>query len=134
MKFRHPVLIAASGLVAAGAAVTLPAAVASAATPTSVVVNGHCSGTSVDNLQVQREDTGQLSVDYGVDMARHTPGVVWKVTESRNGTTFVSTNVRTLADGSFSITRLLAPRAGTNTIVGKATSQTGETCTLTASI
>jgi hypothetical protein len=38
--------------------------------------------------------------------------VLWKVTESRNGTTFVSTNVRTLADGSFSITRLLAPRAG----------------------
>jgi hypothetical protein len=134
MKFRHPVLIAASGLVAAGAAVTLPAVAVSAATPASAVVNGHCTGTSVDNLQVQREDTGQVSVDYGVDMAKHTAGVVWKVTESRNGTTFVSRNVRTLADGSFSITRLLAPRAGINTIVGTATSQTGETCTLTASI
>jgi len=134
MKFRHPVLIAASGLLAASAAVTLPALAVSAATPANVVVNGHCSGTSVDNLQVQREDTGQLSVDYGVDMARHTPGVLWKVTESRNGTTFVSKNVHTLADGSFSISRLLAPRAGINTIVGTATSQTGETCTLTASI
>ena len=135
MKFRHPVLIAASGLLAAGAAVTLPALAVSAATPANVVVNGHCSGTSVDNLQVQREDTGQLSVDYGVDMARHTPGVVWKVTGSDNGTTFVSTSVRTIADGSFSITRVIVPRPGTNTIVGTATSaQTGETCTLTASI
>jgi hypothetical protein len=135
MKPRHPLLIAASGLVAAGAAVLLPAAAASAATPTSVVKSGHCSGTSVDNLQVQREDTGRLSVDYGVDMARHIRGVVWKVTESDNGTTFVSTSVRTIADGSFSVTRVIVPRPGTNTIVGTATSAlTGETCKLTASI
>ena len=134
MHFRHPVLIAASGLLAAGAAVTVPALAVSAATPASVVVNGRCSGTSVDNLQLQREDTGQISVDYGVDMARPTPGVLWHVTETRNGTTFVSGYVRTLADGSFSISRLLAPRAGINTFVGTATSQTGEHCALRASI
>jgi hypothetical protein len=135
MSLRPSVLIAASSLLAAGAAASLLVGVASASTPTSVVVSGHCSGRSVDNLQVQREDTGRLSVDFGVDMARHRSGVAWKVTETDNGKTFVSTTVRTVADGSFSVTRVITPQPGSNTIVGTATSaNSGETCTLSASI
>jgi hypothetical protein len=101
---------------------------------TGVTVNGHCSGTSVYSLQVQREDTGKLSVDWGVDMARHLRGVAWKVTEANNGTVFVNKTVTTIADGSFSITRLLAPQP-TNHVKASATNRaTGETCTASATV
>jgi len=68
-------------------------------------------------------------------MARHTAGVPWKVTESDNGTTFVSTTTKTISDGSFSISRLIAPKAGTNTVVGKAVNLvTHETCAIKGSL
>jgi hypothetical protein len=105
--------LAGLGLVAA-----LPAASASAA-PSSVDINRHW-GTSVANIQVQREDTGGLSVDFGVDMANHSAGVPWKVTITRNGKLVASTTARTIADGSFSITRVLTPVPGTNAFVAHA--------------
>ena len=87
-------------LIALPAALTLGtlgiAAPAHAATPTGVVVNRHCSNTSLGNLQLQREDTGKISVDFGVDMARHTAGVTWKVKETRNGVVFVNRSTRTI--------------------------------------
>jgi hypothetical protein len=99
-----------------------------------VIVNGHCSGSSLYSLQVQKEDTGKISVDWGVDMARHTAGVAWHVTEADNGRGFVNTTVKTIADGSFSITRLLAPQA-TNKITASAhNAATGETCSAHATI
>lgn len=112
----------------------VPVAAASAA-GNSVVVNAKCSGTSMSNLQIQREDTGKLSVDFGVDMARHVAQVPWKVTETQNGTTFVSTVQKTIADGSFSITRVLNPMAGTNTIAATAVNtKTGESCAISGSL
>ena len=112
----------------------MPVATAGAATP-PVNITAKCSGTSMVNLQLQREDTGKLSVDFGVDMARHRAGVQWRVTETDNGTTFVSKTAKTIRDGSFSITSLLTPQAGLNTVTGTAVNATsGETCTLTASI
>lgn len=137
MSKRRVTNVLLPGLIGLGAiaAATVPASIASAATPKSVVVNGHCSGTSLDNLQLQREDTGKLSIDFGVDMARHVKGVPWTVTETDNGTVIVNTTVHTIRDGSFSITRVVLPKAGTNTVVGKATNPvTGESCSISASI
>ncbi len=124
----HFVISGAIGVAGLGSVAAIPVAAASAATG-SVTVDAKCSGSSVGNLQVQREDTGKLSVDFGVDMARHTAGVSWKVTESDNGSVFVTSVARTISDGSFSITRLIAPKPGTNAVVAKAVNPlTGETC------
>jgi hypothetical protein len=128
------VVSGAIGVAGLGAVSVIPTAAASATT-SSVNINAKCSGSSVSNLQVQREDTGKLSVDFGVDMARHVAGVPWKVTESDNGTVFVNATLRTISDGSFSATRLIGPKAGTNTIAAKAVnSLTGETCKISASL
>jgi hypothetical protein len=99
------------------------------------IVNGRCSGTSLYSLQVQKEDTGQISVDWGVDMARHTAGVAWHVTVADNGRGFVNATVKTIADGSFSLTGLLPPQA-TNKITAWASNPlTRETCSAsTASV
>ena len=124
----------AVGFAGLGAAIAVPVAAAGAATP-PVNITAKCSGTSTVNLQLQREDTGKLSVDFGVDMARHKAGVQWKVIETDNGRTFVNKTARTIQDGSFSITSLLTPHAGLNSVTGTAVkATTGETCTLMASI
>jgi hypothetical protein len=128
-------LVIAGSVAAGGLAVAVvPAATAGAAT-TPVNTTVKCSGTSIANLQLQREDTGKLGIDFGVDMVRHKAGVQWAVTETDNGTTFVSTTAKTIRDGSFSITRLLTPAAGANTVVGTATNPlTGETCTVSGTV
>ena len=115
-RLNRLVATGAAGLAGLVLVAALPAASASAVA-NSVNVTRKCAGTSVANLQVQREDTGQLSVDFGVDMAKHTAGVPWKVKETRNGKMFMSTPVKTISDGSFSITRALKPVAGTNAFV-----------------
>jgi hypothetical protein len=132
MNFRRLALIALPAALTLG---TLgPALPTHAATPTPVNITRHCTKTSMVNLQLQREDTGQISVDFGVDMARHQPGVTWKVKETRNGVTFVNRTARTIADGSFSISSLLTPRP-VNHIVATATNPTsGETCTISATL
>lgn len=124
-------LSAAFGLAGIGIVATVPPA--DAATP-SVTVNAKCSGHSVVNLQLQREDNGALGVDFGVDMARHKAGVVWKVVETRNGTAFVTTSVKTVSDGSFSISSVLSS-PGTTTVAGKAVNAaSGETCSISSTI
>jgi hypothetical protein len=106
-----------------------------AATPTDVVVSGHCSKTSLTDLQVGREDNGQLSIDFGVDMARHRAGVSWTVRETDNGVLLTSATMHTIADGSWSLTRLITPRRGANHIVATARNpRTGETCRLIATL
>ncbi len=117
------------------AALVLPAAIAFSAfssihahAATGTTVNGHCSGTSVYSLQVQREDTGKLSVDWGVDMARHRSGVTWNVTEADNGKVFVKQSVRTISDGSFSITRLIPPQSKNHITASATNPATGEKC------
>ncbi len=128
------ILVGAVGAAGLGTFAVLPATQVGAAT-SSININAKCSGTSVADLQVQREDTGKLSIDFGVDMARHTAGVPWKVTVSNNGSVFMNTTTKTISDGSFSISRLIAPKAGTNTVVGKATNLvTHETCKITGSL
>jgi len=132
MKFRRLALIALPAALIVGTVGTaLPA---HAATPTAVVVNRHCSKTSVANLQLQREDTGQISVDFGVDMARHTVGVPWKIKESRNGVVFMNRTARTIGDGSFSSSSLLAPKSVNHIVAIAHNPVTGETCTISATV
>ena len=133
-RLNRLVATGAAGLAGLVLVAALPAASASAAT-NSVNVTRKCAGTSVANLQVQREDTGQLSVDFGVDMAKHTAGVPWKVKETRNGKMFVSTPVKTISDGSFASLGALKPVAGTNAFVVYAVNtRTGQTCSITGSL
>jgi hypothetical protein len=129
-RFNRLIATGAVGLAGLGLVAAFPAASASAA-PTSLNINRNW-GTSVANIQVQREDTGLLSVDFGVDMAKHTAGVPWKVTLTRNGKLFASATVRTMSDGSFSITRALTPVLGTNTFVAHAVNtRTGQAWSIT---
>ena len=111
---------------------------ASAATrphASSVNVTVPCSQGSLGNLQVQREDNGQLSIDVGVDMARHSAGVAWKVKVTDNGTVVANSIVRTVSDGSFSVTRLLSPKAGANHVVFTATNlKSHETCSIQGTV
>jgi hypothetical protein len=117
-RFNRLIATGALGLAGLGLVAVLPVTAASAA-PSSVNINRNW-GTSVANIQVQREDTGLLSVDFGVDMAKHGAGVPWKVTITRNGKLVASTTAKTISDGSFSITRVLTPVPGTNTFVARA--------------
>ncbi len=126
-------LTATAGLLAAGG--VMSGTPAGAATPTQINVNAKCSKTSWANLQVGREDTGKLSIDFGVDMAAHRAGVVWKATVTDNTSSVFSGTVKTISDGSFSVTRLVTPSAGPNKVTGKATNlSTGETCTVTGTL
>jgi hypothetical protein len=132
MNIRRLALIALPAALIVGTVGTaLPA---HAASPTAVVVNRHCAGKSVANLQLQREDTGQISVDFGVDMARHTTGVPWKIKESRNGTVFVDRTLRTIRDGSFSTSSLLAPKSVNHIAATARNRVTGEICTISTTL
>jgi len=120
------------GLVAVGATT------ASASTrpkASSINLNAACSKGSLGNLQVQREDTGKLSIDVGVDMTRHTAGIPWTFRVTDNGSTVATGTTRTIGDGSFSISKLMWPKGGTNHIVFTAkNTKTGETCKLVGSV
>jgi hypothetical protein len=129
-------LIVAGTVAAGGAAgLTTLAAGQSGAAGSAVNITAKCTGTSAGNLQIQRERAHTLSVDFGVDMARHKAGVQWKVAETDNGSTFVSTTAKTIRDGSFSITKQVTSAAAANTVVGTAVNPaTGETCSITGTL
>jgi len=118
--------------------VAIGATSALAATPkaaSSVNLTSACSKGSLGNLQVQREDTGKLSIDVGVDMARHLAKVPWHVKVVDNNVTIMNSNVLTASDGSFSLTRLISPRAGSNHVTFHATNlKTGEVCTISGTV
>jgi hypothetical protein len=134
-KIQTVTTLAVAGAMSLGAA-GAGASVAAASTKVSSVNNSaKCTKGSVDNLQIQREDTGQLSIDMGVDMSRHLSGVPWRVKAYDNGSLITKATVRTVSDGSFSITRLISPKAGSNHVVFYATNlRTGETCRLNGTV
>jgi hypothetical protein len=100
-----------------------------AATKLAVTGNGTCSLGSRSNLQVQREDNGKLSIDFGVDMVTHVAGVKWTYRVTDNRSAVMKGTSSTVTDGSFSVTRAITPRTGPNHIVATAkNSATGETC------
>jgi len=119
-------LIIPVSLVTALAAGVVPA---QAAAKPAVTRNSPCSKGSTGNLQVQREDNGMLSIDFGVDMVTHTPSVNWTYRVMDNRSVVMKGTTSTIADGSFSVTRAIAPLTGTNHIVATArNTTTGETC------
>lgn len=129
----HALLALSVAFALAGTGIVATVPTADAATP-SDTVTARCSGHSVVNLQLQREDNGALSADFGVDMARHKAGVAWKVTETRNGAAILTTSVKTVSDGSFSISSLLSS-PGHTAIAGTASdAASGETCSITTTI
>ncbi len=111
---------------------TVAVGVTAAGAATSPVnVSGSCSQASVSNLQIQREDSGRLSIDVGVDMALHHAGVPWRVTVTANGHVVDRVTTATQKDGSFSISHYVAPTVGTNHVAFRARNlTTGETCVL----
>jgi hypothetical protein len=116
------------GLAAVGASV---ASAASAQGRSLINLTKTCSKGSVGNLQVQREDTGQFSIDVGVDMSRHIAGIAWSFRLTDRGAPVVVGTARTIGDGSFSVSRLMWPKAGANHFVFTAKNpKTGETCKL----
>ena len=111
------------------AAVTAGAIPAQAAAKPAVTRNSTCSMGSLSNLQVQREDNGTLSIDFGVDMVTHTSGVNWTYRVVDNRSVVMRGTGSTIADGSFSVTRALTLMTGSNHIVATAkNAATGETC------
>ena len=119
-------LIIPATLVTVLAAGAIPA---QAAAKPAVTRNGTCSLGSLSNLQVQREDNGTISIDFGVDMVTHTSGVKWAYRVVDNRSVVMRGSTTTIADGSFSVTRATTPLTGSNHIVAIARNAvTGETC------
>ena len=120
------------GLAAVGASA---ASASTRSKASSINLSAACSKGRLGNLQLQREDTGKLSIDVGVDMTRHTAGIPWSFKVTDNGTTVASGTARTIGDGSFSISRLMWPKGGANHFVFTAKNlKTGETCRLTGTV
>jgi hypothetical protein len=110
--------------------VALVTAVAAGAIPAQAATrNSTCSLRSLSNLQVQREDNGRLSIDFGVDMVTHRSGVHWTYRVVDNRSVVMRGTASTIADGSFSVTRAITRLTGSNHIVATAKNPaTGETC------
>jgi hypothetical protein len=96
-------------------------------------VSGSCSKGSHWKLKAGPRDSG-IETEFEVDSNRN--GQVWSVRMTDNGTqVFAGTRTTVAPSGSFSVSRHIANRAGTDTIVAKASNaKTGETCTGTVRI
>jgi len=90
---------------------------------------GSCSGATSAKLKLSPEN-GRIEVEFEVDQNRS--GVRWEVTLKRNGAK-VATASRTTggASGSFELRRVLAGGNGDKFTV-RAVSQSGETCSASA--
>ena len=136
-KMQKLTTVALAGSMSLGMA-AIGASAASAAThprASSINLTAACSKGSLGNLQVQREDTGRLSIDVGVDMTRHTAGIPWTFKVTDNGSIVASGTARTIGDGSFSVSKLLWPKGGANHFVFTAKNlKTGETCKLSGAV
>jgi hypothetical protein len=117
---------------AASAALLAYAGVASAKDG-DVRAAGKCSGSSTSKIKLAPRD-GAIEAEFEVDQNRN--GVVWNVTLTQNGTRVFKGSAMTKApSGSFEVRRILANRAGSDRIVGKAVNRaTGETCAASATV
>jgi hypothetical protein len=89
-------------------------------------VSGHCTADSSAKLKIKHDD-GRLETEFEVDQNRD--GVRWTVRISRNGKSVVKTSATTKApSGSFSVERRIGDPVGSDRIVAKATSPSGEVC------
>jgi hypothetical protein len=98
-----------------------------------IVVAGKCSAGANSKLKVGPRD-GRFEVEFEVD--ENANGRVWDVSLSDNGVSVFKGAARTAApSGSFEVRRVIANRAGRDTIRATAKSRTtGQTCSATVAI
>ena len=118
---------------AATAALVATTAGPASAKDGDVRVPGKCTAGAKSNLKIGARD-GRLEVEFEVD--ENVNGRVWDVTLSDNGATVAKGAARTVApSGSFEFRRVVANRAGKDTIRAIARSRTtGQTCSAAASV
>ncbi len=121
-------ILAAAGLTLSLALGALLIPVAAAAKGGDAVrVTGSCTGHSTSKLKA-KHDNGRIEVEFEVDQNRN--GKVWRVKLWDDGVrVFAGYRTTVAPSGSFSLSRRIANRAGTDTIVAKATNlKSGEVC------
>jgi hypothetical protein len=128
---RRSALSAMSVAILAGAALSMPGAVA--AKGTAIIRTGNCSAASDWKLKVKPDD-GRLELEFEVD--QNPNGKTWNVVLRHNGTQFWSGRKVTKApSGSFSVTKLANSSPGTDSFSARASNPvTGEVCQGTISI
>lgn len=124
--------------IAAAALAGLALAASFGATPANakagdVRVAGTCNTGATTKLKLGLRDGG-IETETEVDSNRN--GQVWSVRMRQNGVLVLNTTATTRApSGSFSVRKVLANKAGTDTIqVTSRNAATGQTCTATARI
>ena len=122
--------ITAAGI---GALFLLTSGAAAGAKAGDVRTSGRCTGASTWKLKLKTGD-GALEAEAEVDQNRN--GVRWTVWLDDNKVrVFTGTAVTKAPSGSFSVSRRIPNRAGTDAVVLRATNPaTGEVCRGTASI
>ena len=89
-------------------------------------VAGTCTGGASSKLK-SKPDDGRLETEFEVDQNRN--GVTWKVRFRLNGERVVKTQATTQApSGSFEVERRLANAPGSDHIVARAISPSGQVC------
>jgi hypothetical protein len=128
---RRTALSAFSLAILAGAAVSMPAAIA--AKGTAVIHTGNCTAASDWKLKV-KPDNGGIEVEFEVDQNK--VGKTWNVALKHNGNVFWSGQKVTKApSGSFTVHKFTGNAPGTDTFSARATNpQTGEVCQGSASL
>jgi hypothetical protein len=128
---RRSALSAMSVAILAGAALSMPGAIA--AKGTAIIRTGICSAASDWKLKVKPDD-GRLELEFEVDQNRN--GRTWRVKIKDDGAVAFKGNAVTKApSGSFSVERRIADLAGKDSVVGKARDRkSGERCVARASI
>lgn len=128
---RRSALSVMSVAILAGAALSMPAAIA--AKGSAVIRTGGCTAASDWKLKV-KPDNGRLELEFEVDQNRN--GKTWNVVLKQNGTQFwAGQKVTKAPSGSFSVTKRTNNAAGTDSFTARATNPvTGEVCLATVSI
>lgn len=131
---RTRVVVAASA-VAVGALSVPTLAFASSAGASAAaqsLTRGSCTGPASVTMQLQRTDIGKLEAGFEVDHAR--PGSIWQITLRHNGNVYFSGRRTAGHDGSFSVDRVVANRAGIDHFSGLTKSlRSGQVCSVSAS-
>lgn len=100
---------------------------------TAITHAGVCTGASTSKIKI-KPDNGMIETEFEVDQNHN--GATWHVVLKRNGNAYFTGNRTTHApSGSFSVSKLTANGAGTDTIKARAVNlKTGEVCRAKASI
>ena len=90
------------------------------------ILSSTCTGNATSKLKAKLDD-GRIETEFEVDQNRN--GVTWKVRFRLNGERVVKTRATTHApSGSFSVERRLDNPAGSDDVVARAISPSGQVC------